>query len=201
MTHRIVVLGAGYAGLGAAKRLARQFGATAGDDVRVTLVNATDRFVERVRLHQVATGEVLRDLKLADLLAGTGIELVVGSGHRTRGGASGARRRIGDGGPGRRMARSARPASCSPGVPPVGDRYPRGRGRRGTPRSLRIRYVWQNISLGRRDGVTQFTDAHDRPTRAVLTGRASAAFKEAVTRSTVVALRHPGPLTLRRRGR
>ncbi|MGH3659591.1 MAG: FAD-dependent oxidoreductase, partial [Micromonosporaceae bacterium] len=77
MTHRIVVLGAGYAGLGAAKRLARQFGTTAGDDVRVTLVNATDRFVERVRLHQVATGQVLRDLKLADLLAGTGIELVV----------------------------------------------------------------------------------------------------------------------------
>ncbi|WP_199747698.1 NAD(P)/FAD-dependent oxidoreductase [Actinomadura sp. WAC 06369] len=73
MTHRIVVLGAGYAGLGAAKRAAR----TAGPDARVTLVNASDRFVERVRLHQFAAGQDPADLPLAGLLDGTGVELVV----------------------------------------------------------------------------------------------------------------------------
>ncbi|WKX71883.1 NAD(P)/FAD-dependent oxidoreductase [Streptomyces sp. XD-27] len=74
MTHHILVLGAGYAGLGAAKRAARLL---ASADVRVTLVNATDRFVERIRLHQLAAGQPLPDLPLADLLAGTGVDLVV----------------------------------------------------------------------------------------------------------------------------
>lgn len=74
MTHRIVVLGAGYAGLAAAKRAARRLRRT---DVRVTLVNLEDRFVERVRLHQLATGQRLRDLPLRKLLHGTGVELVV----------------------------------------------------------------------------------------------------------------------------
>ncbi|QFG26846.1 oxidoreductase [Actinomadura sp. WMMB 499] len=67
-----MVLGAGYAGLGAAKRAARAAG-----DAEVTLVNASDRFVERVRLHQVATGQETADLPLAGLLDGTGAELVV----------------------------------------------------------------------------------------------------------------------------
>lgn len=58
-----------------------------------------------------------------------------------------------------------------------------------TPEPLRLRYVWQNISLGRRDGLTQFTRADDSPVGAVLTGRASARFKEAITRGTVPALR------------
>ncbi|MFD1149373.1 NAD(P)/FAD-dependent oxidoreductase [Saccharothrix hoggarensis] len=71
MAEHIVVVGAGYAGLAAAKLTARWTGA------RVTLVNARDRFVERVRLHQLATGQPLRDLPLADLVAGTGVELVV----------------------------------------------------------------------------------------------------------------------------
>lgn len=42
MTDRIVVLGAGYAGLGAAKRAARRL---QGAGAQVTLVNASDRFV------------------------------------------------------------------------------------------------------------------------------------------------------------
>ncbi|GAB3876928.1 FAD-dependent oxidoreductase [Kibdelosporangium lantanae] len=49
-------------------------------------------------------------------------------------------------------------------------------------RPVRIRYVWQNISLGRRDGVTQFTHTDDSPRRLVLTGRRSARFKELITR-------------------
>ncbi|GII61118.1 oxidoreductase [Sphaerisporangium krabiense] len=71
MSPHIVVLGAGYSGLVAAKLLAAESG------VRVTLVNAGDRFTERVRLHQLAAGETLRDLPLRDLLAGTGVELVL----------------------------------------------------------------------------------------------------------------------------
>ncbi|MEU4762727.1 FAD-dependent oxidoreductase [Actinosynnema sp. NPDC023794] len=71
MAEHIVVVGAGYAGLAAAKLAAKW------TDSRVTLVNARDRFVERVRLHQFATGQRMRDVPLADVLKGTGVELVV----------------------------------------------------------------------------------------------------------------------------
>ena len=71
MAEHIVVVGAGYAGLVAAKLAAKW------TDSRVTLVNARDRFVERVRLHQFATGQRMRDVPLADVLKGTGVELVV----------------------------------------------------------------------------------------------------------------------------
>jgi NADH:ubiquinone reductase (H+-translocating) len=71
MTSHIMVLGVGYAGLIAAKLVARRTGAT------VTLVNERDRFLERVRNHQLATGQRLRDLPLHDLLKGTGIRLAV----------------------------------------------------------------------------------------------------------------------------
>jgi NADH:quinone reductase (non-electrogenic) len=74
MTHRIVVLGAGYAGLAAAKRAARQL---RNADARVTPINAADRFVERVRLHQLAAGQRLRDLPLRDRLNATRVGLVV----------------------------------------------------------------------------------------------------------------------------
>ncbi|HJQ46361.1 MAG TPA: FAD-dependent oxidoreductase [Amycolatopsis sp.] len=71
MTLQIVVAGAGYAGLAAAKLAAKW------TDAQVTLVNAHDKFVERVRLHQLASGQELRDLPLTGLLAGTGVQLVV----------------------------------------------------------------------------------------------------------------------------
>jgi NADH:ubiquinone reductase (H+-translocating) len=71
MTTRIVVLGAGYSG-----QLAAQLAAKARD-VAVTLVNERDQFVERVRLHQLAAGEQLRERPLAKLVKGTGIELVI----------------------------------------------------------------------------------------------------------------------------
>ncbi|MFJ3403777.1 NAD(P)/FAD-dependent oxidoreductase [Promicromonospora sp. NPDC090134] len=74
MKHRIVILGAGYAGASAAGRLARRLHP---DDVELTLVNAEPDFVERVRLHQVATGQDLRPRPLRDLLAGTGVRLRV----------------------------------------------------------------------------------------------------------------------------
>jgi NADH:ubiquinone reductase (H+-translocating) len=71
MTTRIVVLGAGYAGQLAARLAAR------ARDVSVTLVNERDRFVERVRLHQLAAGEELRDRPLAELIENTRIDLVI----------------------------------------------------------------------------------------------------------------------------
>lgn len=70
MKHRIVVLGAGYAGTHAAGRLARRLH---HDDTEITLVNADPEFVERVRLHQVAAGQDLRRRALSDLYAGTGV--------------------------------------------------------------------------------------------------------------------------------
>lgn len=65
MTRRIVVLGAGYAGLPAAGRLANQVGP---DEAEITLVSASDTFLERPRLHQVATGQRPRELPLAGVL-------------------------------------------------------------------------------------------------------------------------------------
>lgn len=72
MTHRIVVLGAGYAGANAAGRLAKRLHPA---DTEITLVNADPEFVERVRLHQLATGQDLKPRKLTDVFAGTGVKV------------------------------------------------------------------------------------------------------------------------------
>lgn len=72
MRHRIVVLGAGYAGAGTAGSLARYLHR---DDVEITVVNANSTFVERMRLHEVAAGHDSRSYDLAAAFAGTGIQL------------------------------------------------------------------------------------------------------------------------------
>ncbi|MFF4490378.1 NAD(P)/FAD-dependent oxidoreductase [Streptomyces sp. NPDC001544] len=72
MQHRIVVLGAGYAGAIAAGRLARRLHR---EDVAITLVNAGPDFVERVRMHQLAAGQDLAPRPLGEMFAGTGVEL------------------------------------------------------------------------------------------------------------------------------
>ncbi|OLF05744.1 oxidoreductase [Actinophytocola xinjiangensis] len=74
MRHRVIVLGAGYAGASAAGHLARHLHP---DDVEITVVNAVPDFVERMRLHQLAAGREQRTLALADMFASTGIELRV----------------------------------------------------------------------------------------------------------------------------
>ncbi|WP_371777218.1 NAD(P)/FAD-dependent oxidoreductase [Streptomyces sp. NBC_01438] len=71
MQHRIIVLGAGYAGATAAGRLARRL---RREDVAITLVNAEPDFVERVRMHQLATGQDLRPRPFSEMFAGTGVE-------------------------------------------------------------------------------------------------------------------------------
>ena len=58
--HQIVVIGAGYAGLTAALRVASKARGTA----HVTLINASDNFVERIRLHQAAAGQTLKARRL-----------------------------------------------------------------------------------------------------------------------------------------
>ncbi|MFH9086754.1 NAD(P)/FAD-dependent oxidoreductase [Streptomyces sp. NPDC017673] len=72
MQHRIVVLGAGYTGAITAGRLARRL---RPEDVAITLVNAEPDFVERVRLHQLATGQDLKPRPFSEMFAGTGVEL------------------------------------------------------------------------------------------------------------------------------
>ncbi|MBB2914085.1 NADH dehydrogenase FAD-containing subunit [Streptosporangium becharense] len=74
MQHRIVVLGAGYAGAIAAGRLARRL---RREDVAITLVNAEPDFVERVRMHQLAAGQDLRPRPFSEMFAGTGVGLRV----------------------------------------------------------------------------------------------------------------------------
>ncbi|MDA1358985.1 FAD-dependent oxidoreductase [Glycomyces luteolus] len=70
MQHRIIVLGAGYAGTFAAGYLARHLHT---DDVTVTAVNAEPDFVERFRLHQVAAGQQLKHRPFATIFADTGV--------------------------------------------------------------------------------------------------------------------------------
>ncbi|MGW5689167.1 NAD(P)/FAD-dependent oxidoreductase [Nonomuraea sp. NPDC003754] len=72
MKHRIVVLGAGYAGAYVAGNLARRLSPA---DSEITVVNAEPDFVERLRLHQLAAGQEIEARKLADVFAGTGIRL------------------------------------------------------------------------------------------------------------------------------
>ncbi|MET9450677.1 NAD(P)/FAD-dependent oxidoreductase [Streptomyces cinerochromogenes] len=72
MKHRIVVLGAGYAGAYAAGNLARRLSPA---DTEITVVNAVPDFVQRMRLHQLAAGQEIETRRLADVFAGTGIRL------------------------------------------------------------------------------------------------------------------------------
>ncbi|MEU7743257.1 FAD-dependent oxidoreductase [Nonomuraea sp. NPDC049158] len=72
MQHRVIVLGAGYTGASAAGRLAKR---VRREDVAITLVNAEPDFVERVRNHQLATGQDLKPRPLSEIFAGTGVEL------------------------------------------------------------------------------------------------------------------------------
>ncbi|MEO3813204.1 FAD-dependent oxidoreductase [Sphaerisporangium sp. B11E5] len=72
MKHRVVVLGAGYAGAYSACILARRLDPA---DTEITVVNAEPDFVERMRLHQVAAGQDLKTRPLADMFAGTGVRL------------------------------------------------------------------------------------------------------------------------------
>ncbi|ROO88189.1 NADH dehydrogenase FAD-containing subunit [Actinocorallia herbida] len=72
--HRVVVLGAGYAGMAAAVQLAARL--RKRDGVRVSVVNGSEVFTERMRLHQAGTGWAPAGHRIPDALAGTGAEFV-----------------------------------------------------------------------------------------------------------------------------
>ncbi len=74
--HRVVILGAGYAGMAAAVQLAAR--GEGREDVQVTLVNAQERFTERMRLHMTATGQELAQYGIRELLDGLGVRFVQG---------------------------------------------------------------------------------------------------------------------------
>jgi NADH dehydrogenase FAD-containing subunit len=71
---KIVILGAGYAGLTTAIRLSKRSAGRA----EITLVNARDELVERIRLHEHAAGDEPEPQPIADFLRGTGVRLEVG---------------------------------------------------------------------------------------------------------------------------
>ena len=72
----IVILGAGYAGMMAALRLSHTTRKTR--DTQITLVNAADTFVERIRLHEVAANNPPKAHRIQDMLRGTGVRFVQG---------------------------------------------------------------------------------------------------------------------------
>jgi NADH dehydrogenase FAD-containing subunit len=72
---RVVVVGAGYAGLLSTMRLA---GRVTGHDVDITLVNESDTFTERVRLHQFATNQPVQWRSLPSMLEKTPVTFVQG---------------------------------------------------------------------------------------------------------------------------
>jgi NADH dehydrogenase FAD-containing subunit len=69
----ILILGGGYAGVLAALRLAGK-----SRNTSITLVNQSDTFVERIRLHQLAAGQTPRQHPIARLIQGKGIHFVQG---------------------------------------------------------------------------------------------------------------------------
>jgi NADH dehydrogenase len=69
----ILVIGAGYTGMMAAHGIARR-----NRHARVTLLNPTDRFDERLRQHQVAAGQELGHHRIPDLVEPAGIRFVEG---------------------------------------------------------------------------------------------------------------------------
>ncbi|XVU27665.1 NAD(P)/FAD-dependent oxidoreductase [Actinoplanes sp. CA-054009] len=72
----ILILGAGYAGLAATSNLAGRL--RHRDDVTITLVNAEERFTERLRLHMTAAGRTTADLSIPELLKDTRVRFVKG---------------------------------------------------------------------------------------------------------------------------
>lgn len=68
---RIIVLGAGYAGMMAALRLS---GKTRKLDTEIMLINGFDSFIERPRLHQAAIGQDIPQTPIREMLRGTRVQ-------------------------------------------------------------------------------------------------------------------------------
>ncbi len=73
--HRIVVIGGGYAGMLAAVRAAKR---TRKLGAHVTLIDPSESFIERIRLHQLAAGEPFAYRARSEMLRGTGAVFIQG---------------------------------------------------------------------------------------------------------------------------
>jgi NADH dehydrogenase FAD-containing subunit len=73
---QILIIGAGYGGMMAALRLA---GKTRRMSVELTLINTLDTFVERLRLHEMATHRPEAQPSIVTLLRGTGVKFLQGT--------------------------------------------------------------------------------------------------------------------------
>jgi NADH dehydrogenase FAD-containing subunit len=96
MTHlrnrpRVLVLGGGYAGMLAAARASR------GGRAEVTLLDARDRFTQRIRLHEMLAGSEPDAPRYAPLLARRGIRFVQGRAERLDPGRASVTGRTADG--------------------------------------------------------------------------------------------------------
>ena len=77
--HRVVVIGAGYAGILAANRVRASLKRSEAGRVSVVMVNPTGDFVDRVRLHEVAAGvRATAAIPLGDMLHDR-VDVIVGS--------------------------------------------------------------------------------------------------------------------------
>lgn len=74
--HDIVVLGGGYTGMTAALTTAWRTHRHGG---RVVLVNPRPQFVERLRMHQLASGQRLTEFRIPDIIAGSVVGFVQGT--------------------------------------------------------------------------------------------------------------------------
>lgn len=72
MNEKVLIIGGGYAGIMTAVRTARRLGKRA----QITLLSDSDRFVERIRLHQNAATQTRVDVPITELLRGTHVEFV-----------------------------------------------------------------------------------------------------------------------------
>jgi|SRR5690242_12986616 len=72
---RILVIGAGYAGLLFTMRLA---GKVARQHVQIVLVNESDTFTERPRVHQFATNQAVPWRSLPQMLRRTNVQFIEG---------------------------------------------------------------------------------------------------------------------------
>jgi len=70
---RVLVIGAGYAGMLATVRLAMK---TQNQNVQITLINPTDIFVERPRLHQYAANQSVRRQPIVEILRDTKVQFI-----------------------------------------------------------------------------------------------------------------------------
>jgi NADH dehydrogenase len=70
---KVLVIGAGYAGLLATVRLAMK---TQHENVQITLINPSEVFVERPRLHQFAANQSLKQGQISEVLRGTGVQFI-----------------------------------------------------------------------------------------------------------------------------